>query len=201
MKKLSIDHPFFCCMGNLGDMILLNLIFLLTCIPVITIGTAQTALYRVMLRRVRKESSYPVKEYLEAFKDEWKQGTASWLPFLVIGGVLIFDVMYLGREWSIWGVGTGVLISVWCIFASYVFPVQAQFENTTKNIWRNAAFMAVRHFPCTILIVFVNLIPVLCFLAGGAVMQLTAPIYLTAGFSLAARVNAELFGKIFKKCM
>lgn len=94
MNKLSIDNPFFTFMGNLGDMILLNLLFLLTCIPVATIGTAQTALYRVMLRRVRKESSYPAREYLKAFREEWKQGAAIWLPLAVIGGVLVFDVMY-----------------------------------------------------------------------------------------------------------
>lgn len=201
MKKLSIDNPFFNVMGNLGDMLMLNLAFLITCIPVFTIGAAQTALCRVMLRRVRKECRYPVKEYFGAFKEEWKQGTMSWLPLMIIGGILVFDVMYLGKEWSLWGVGTGVLLSVWCIFTSYVFPVQAQFANTTKNIWKNAAFMAVRHFPYTLVIVAANLIPVLCFLAGGAVMQLAAPVYITVGFALTARGNAALFGKIFKKYM
>lgn len=201
MKKLSIDNPFFNTMGNLGDMLLLNLIFLLTCIPVITIGTAWTALYRVMLRRVRDESCYPVKEYLRAFKEEWKQGVASWLPLLVIGAILVFDVMYLGREWSLWGVGTGVLLSIWCIFTGYVFPIQAQFANTTRNIWKNAAFMAVRHLPYTIVIVAADLIPLICFLVGGSVMQLAAPIYITVGFALTARGNAVLFRKIFENYM
>ena len=56
MKKLSIDHPFFEFMGGLGDWMILNVLFVVTSLPVVTIGASLTAMYRVSLRRIRKES-------------------------------------------------------------------------------------------------------------------------------------------------
>ena len=37
LKKLSIEHPFFEFMGSLGDWMILNVLFVVTCLPVITI--------------------------------------------------------------------------------------------------------------------------------------------------------------------
>lgn len=61
MKKLTTDNPFFEFMGNVGDWILLNLLFVLTSIPVITVGMSLTALYRIVLRRMRGENNYVFK--------------------------------------------------------------------------------------------------------------------------------------------
>ena len=53
MKKISIEHPFFEFMGSLGDWMILNVLFVVTCLPVITIGTSLTAIYQVSLRRIK----------------------------------------------------------------------------------------------------------------------------------------------------
>ena len=56
-KKISMDNPVFRAMGRAADLFVLNILFLLTCIPVITIGAAQSALYAVTLKMVRGEES------------------------------------------------------------------------------------------------------------------------------------------------
>ena len=201
MKKLSIDNPFFDFMSNLADLVLLNIVWLITCIPIVTFGAASTAFYRIMLRRARGTCNYAVKEYFAAFKEDFGKSTKVWLGFLVIGGILVFDLMYMGQTWSVWGIAIGVLLFVWFIVVSYVFPVMAQFENTVTNTLKNACYMAVRHFPYTIGIVVLNFIPVFCFLAGGAIELVTMPVYLVIGFSLTARINAVMFGNIFRRYM
>lgn len=199
MKKLSIDNPFFEFMSNLADLVMLNITWVITCIPVVTIGAAQTAFYRIMLRRVRGTCVYPVREYLAAFKEEFGKSTKIWIGFLIIGAVLVFDLMYMGQTWTAWGIAVGVLLFLWVILVSYVFPVMAQFENTLKNTMKNACYMAVRHLPYTIGIIILNLIPVFCFLAGGAIMQVTLPVYMVIGFAVTARINAAMFRNIFEK--
>lgn len=201
MKKLSIDNPFFEFMGNLGDMMLLNLLYVATCLPVVTIGMATTALYQVLLRRARKESSYVIREYIAACKKEWKKSTCLWMALLLTGSILAFDVLYTGVEWKLVKMGVGCLILIWLMVFSYTFPLQARFENTCGNTLKNAWSMAVRHLPYTLLIVAINCIPMLCILAGDAVMLAVAPLYFVVGFAAAARLNAVMFGKIFEKYM
>lgn len=201
MKKLSIDNPFFEFMSNLADLALLNIVWLITCIPVVTIGAATTAFYRIMLRRARGTCNYPVKEYFAAFKEDFGKSTKVWIACFVIGAVLVFDLMSMGEKWTVWGVAIGVLLFIWFILVSYLFPVMAQFENTVANTLKNACYMAVRHLPYTIGIVALNFIPVFCFLAGGAIELVTMPIYLVIGFSLTARINAVMFKNIFARYM
>ncbi len=197
MSKLNPENPFFEFMGNVGDLILLNLLFIVCCIPVVTIGAAQTAMYQVMMRRVRKKSNYAVREFITGFKNKFKNSTKLWIVFLLTGALLIFDVLYMGRSWNVIGIGVGCLIFIWSILFSYVFPLEARFDNTFKNTLKNAAFMSVRHFPYTVAIVILNCIPVVAFIAGGAIVGLLTPIFLVIGFSIVARVNSIMFEKIF----
>ena len=55
MKKFGIDNPFFAFMGRVGDILILNILFVITSIPIVTIGMSLSAMYRVTLRMARKE--------------------------------------------------------------------------------------------------------------------------------------------------
>lgn len=76
MKKLNIENPFFEFMNHLADLVLLNIVWLLTVIPIVTIGAAKSALYRIMLRRARGRvitrfgnTLRPLKKILEKYKN------------------------------------------------------------------------------------------------------------------------------------
>lgn len=199
MKKLSIDNPFFTFMGNLGDLIILNLAYVITCIPVITIGMATTALYKVMLKRVRGESSYILKEYLKECAKEAKKSTMMWLPMLFAGGLLVFDILYIGRSWNVIGIGVAALLVIWLLVFCYAFPLQAQFENTIVNTWKNALYLAVRYLPCTIVMLLLNMIPAAGIVWFPGLLGLLVPIYVVVGYALTARINVIMLEKIFDK--
>ena len=199
MKKFGIDNPFFGFMGRVGDILILNILFVVTCIPVVTIGTSLCAMYQVALRMARKESNYVAKEYFRAWKAEWRQSTVIWLILLAAGCLLVFDVI-VGRDmWNLLNAAVGALLFVWGMLFTYVFAVQARFANTVRNTVKNAMYMAVRHFPFTVLMLALNVIPVLCILLGTAAMAMATPIYIAAGFALTARINAVFLNRIFKK--
>ena len=199
MKKFGIDNPFFGFMGRVGDILILNILFVVTCIPVVTIGTSLCAMYQVALRMARKESNYVAREYFRAWKAEWKQSTVIWLILLAAGCLLVFDVM-VGRDmWNILNAAVGALLFVWGMLFTYVFAVQARFANTIRNTVKNAMYMAVCHFPFTVIMLVLNLIPVLCILLGTTTMAMATPIYIVAGFALTARINAVFLNRIFRK--
>lgn len=200
LNKL-FNNPFFDFMGNLADMVMLNLVFVLTSIPIVTIGASQTALYKIMLRKARKRTSFPIKEYFQEFKNELKQSTKLWLVFLITLVVLVMDVMIVGSKANPIGIVIYIFLFIWLILFSYVFPLQAQFENTAKNTVKNAMIMSMKYLPFTLLIVFLNALPIFSLLIGGKIFALMLPIWTFVGLALIARVNTAMFVSIFNRFM
>lgn len=201
-RLFDMDNKLFTALGKIADLIILNIIFLVCCIPVFTIGASITALYTVTLKAVKDEESYIIKSFLKAFKENFKQATPIWLIILVIGIVLGGDIMIFPQLLS----GTALfavraffmaMALVLFIMASYVFPIQSKFYNTIKNTLRNSLLMGIRHLPYTVLILVINLIPVIVFIMGGYVFYYGLLAYILVGFSLEAFINSYMFNRIF----
>ena len=79
MKFWAIDSPVMRVLGRLGDIIILNMIFVVGCIPVITIGTSLSALYAVAMKMARGEDPSVWKEFWKAYKGTSdRQPSAGW---------------------------------------------------------------------------------------------------------------------------
>ena len=91
MKFLAIDSPVMRVLGRLGDIIILNMIFVVGCIPVITIGTSLSALYAVAMKMARGEEPSVWKEFWKAYKRNFKQATICWLIMAVVAILLFVD--------------------------------------------------------------------------------------------------------------
>lgn len=199
MQKLKIDNPFFNFMSNLGDWLILNVLFVVSCFPIITIGMATTAMYKITLKKIRNESRYIAKEYFQACKEEFKQSTLIWLFVLISGGVLFFDILYANNINKYLNIAIGCLLVLWSFIFSYVFALQAQFENTPKNTIKNALYMSVFNLPSTVVIVLLNAIPFVCIFLGDFYIAMATPIYLAFGFALTSKINCTILVKIFDK--
>lgn len=92
--KFNPDSPFFEFMNTLAAFIGLNVLFLITCLPVITIGPALSALYTVTLKEARKEQGYIFSTYLKAFKRNFPQSVAAFLIQLVLAFVFVFNAIF-----------------------------------------------------------------------------------------------------------
>ena len=66
----SLDSKFMQVMSRVADLIILNVIYLVTCLPVVTIGAASTALYTVCFRLGTAREGSLVKGYFRAFRDD-----------------------------------------------------------------------------------------------------------------------------------
>ena len=84
-------------MGKLADLILLNLLFIICCIPIVTIGASITAMYYVTLKMVRNEESYLFRSFFKSFKQNLKQSTVIWLILLAVSIVLWMDFRIMGQ--------------------------------------------------------------------------------------------------------
>lgn len=204
-KIFDMDNGFWRTMNRVADIFILNILFIVCSIPIITIGASATALYTVTLRIARDEESYIVKGFWKAFKDNFKQSTIIWLILLLVGAFIGVD-LYLTAvvESSLMNTLKYVFYFItflYVITLSFVFPIQSRFDNTIKNTIKNALFMGIAHFlPWTILIVVLNVLPILLALYFTTIfLAIGIPIFLLCGFGAIAFFNSKMFDRIFKK--
>lgn len=194
MKKLNVDNPFFNFMGRLADIVLLNLLFLVCSLPMITIGASLAALYQACDDMAEGEFVSAFRNFFGAFRKQLKNSIKIWLVFLLTGCLLIFDLIFLGgtggrNVWSIIGIGVGSLFVLWEMIFCYIFPVLLKKGGSIGEMVRESMLLAVRNFPYTIIMVLFNIIPFLCFILGGQVLISVIPLYLLFGFGLTAFIN------------
>lgn len=177
----------------------LNLVFLITCIPIFTIGSALSSLYYVMGRESKGEYGYLIRTYLRELKRNLKNGTAAFLLLMIPGCLLVFNLLY----WPIQGntfssIITGILIAlfiVWLVIFHYTFPLVGRFVNTPVNSVKNAWGLALRNLKWTAALLLIDLFEA-CFCLflplSTVLMSLTA-----LGFALTAYCQSFIFNKVF----
>lgn len=206
-RIFDLDSPVMNFLNKMADLIGLNLLAAICCIPIFTIGASMTALHYVALKIVRNEEGYIVKGFFKSFKENFKQATIIWLIMFVIIAVIvgdIFIVFYTNVEFpAIFGVEfptvMGVVLTVVGVLFSmvwlYVFPVLARFDNTVKNTIKNAFMMAVATFPRTVGMLLVH---VIIFFVLYYVSYLI-PVFFILGISGTGYLCAFFYSGTFKK--
>lgn len=201
MKFFNYDNPIMQFLSRLTDIFILNILFIVCSIPVVTIGASATALYSVTLKMAKNEESYIFRSFFGAFKSNFKQSTISWLILMFIGTVLWGDYRALGimgeplqRIFSFVLFAVGVLV---LFTALYLFPYIARFENTIKNSIKNSFMISIAQLPYTLLLL-------LLFALAAAFtifidFRVTVFVWLVIGFSGIAYLNSFLLRKAFKR--
>lgn len=164
MKGLfSPDNPIVRFFVKLGYIWWLNILWLVTSLPIFTIGASTTALiYSCM--KLHKEEGYLTKNYFHSFKENFRQATGIWLIYLAVGVVLGADIIFWNQQNTsasrvIWAISLAVGI-VWLASLLYVFAIQSKFVNTVKDTIHFSLILPYQHLKETILMVVVVIVVV-----------------------------------------
>ena len=152
-RIFDVDNGFFRFMTRVADALILNLIFLISCIPVVTIGASYTAMYYYCLKAVNNEEGYIWKSYWKSFKTNFVQGFLFEVIFAIIGIILYIDIKYMYVK-LLFFIAVGMVVLALITFM-YAFPILSRFDNKTFIIIRNAALMSIRHLPQTVPLLFI----------------------------------------------
>ena len=200
------DNPIMEFIAKIFDLILLNLIFIFSCVPIITIGASTSALSYVTLKMVRNEEAYIVRSFFKSFKDNFKQATIINLIMIAVGAVLYLDLNVAknmpGSAGQIFHVIFMAFVIIYYVLFLYVYPILARFYNTIRNTIKNALFMAIRHLPYTVVMVLIGLCPLLLLFIDSYQIQSTLfVLFLVMGFGVIAYCNSFFLVKIFDHYM
>lgn len=110
-----------------ADVVLVNVLLILTSLPVVTAGAALAASHATLLELINDEGSGVVRTYLRHFRASWKAATLGWFIVLVAGLLLAWEFWALGRMdgWGALAAQTGVIVGVLllAIWAVWFFPL------------------------------------------------------------------------------
>lgn len=197
----NFDGPFFTLITRLGDLIILNVLWLICCLPVITVGAATTALYFETMKLAENNEGYVVKNYFRSFKQNFLQSTIIWVILFFSGVIIgyglrtIFTVDFnLNSMEQLLLLSLLFMISlIYILIFVYIFPLQSKFENKIKYTFKNALILSIRHLPMTAIIIASYALAIFCFYK----FSILFPVFLFIGVAAIAFGQSFLFNKIF----
>lgn len=166
MKLFSMDGKLLDYFNRITDLIVLNLLWLVCCLPVFTIGASTSALYQVTLQIAENKDSYISKSFFKAFRENFRQSTIVWLICFFLAVVLLSDLFIVSHFFtsSQMPVMTTLILFLTLLLVSgfiYLFPVIAYFKNSTRKIFINSFGLAFSHPVTTLQLLLLSLIPAL----------------------------------------
>ena len=203
-RIFNMDNKFFQFMGRIADLMLLNVLCIVCCIPVITIGASLSSLYYVTLKMVRDEESYITRSFFHSFKQNIRQSIPITLIMLA-AGILLYIDLGIGR--SMEGMAGRVLFITFMFMALlyfmifiYIHPMLAKFYNSIRNLFVNSLLMALRHLPLTFAMMLITEVPLLVLLVPdprlSAILTL---VLILLGIPLLAYCKSMILVRIFDK--
>ena len=201
-KLFRMDSPLMRFLTKIADLMVLNILFCVTSIPLITIGASWTALYSVTLKMVRDEEGSVSRSYFRSFCQNFRQATLLWLGVLVVLALLVLDIRVLngmagGTAPGLLRVGVEILALLGIMVLQYLFPSLARFEASLADTLKNACMMALAHLPKTALMTAAAVGAVWITLINNTTIAVGLMVWPLIGFALMAFGNSGILRKIF----
>ncbi|MBR5417981.1 MAG: YesL family protein [Clostridiales bacterium] len=156
------DNPMMRLLTNFFNLMFVNILFVFTCIPIVTIGPSLCALYKVCLTIVGGEDTEVFKTYFKEFKASFWKGLGLWMIVLVAGGFFGFElyVIYfkgelLSGDFSFLQYPVWIMLLLVLQIFLYGFALLASFENTLKKTIVNSLLLSIKNFTTTIMLVVI----------------------------------------------
>ena len=96
-KIFDLDNPLMRGLSRATDIVALNVLFLLCCVPVVTIGASAAALYSMTLKMVRNEEPSIWKGFFKAFREDLKQGIFFGALFTLTAAAVVLNFILFGN--------------------------------------------------------------------------------------------------------
>ena len=200
----NYENPFIQFLVRVGDLMILNVLFILCSLPVVTLGASLTALHRVTQNMLFEQEEPLIKSFFRAFRQNFKQSTLAWLVELVVIVSLVCDVLLVMAYFN-GGLAKAmyILVAVLAILVagvfSYLMPLIARYENGMRQQVNNAVVLAIIKLPKTVLLTLLNLLPVILLLISVPVFVQTLIFWVIIGFAFVSFLTSSILKPVFQQ--
>lgn len=149
-KILDFDNPFYHFCTKLAWIFVINSLFLITSLPIITIGASATAMYTVCNKLIEEREIRLFRDYFTALKENFFLSTGMWLIVMALGFVLFLDMQYVfffmsGGFAILMRIATVLVVAAFVMIANGMFPLIAKFDVTFREILPTLCSMIWEH--------------------------------------------------------
>ena len=196
MKDLfQADNPLIRILECFFDLMELNFLFILTSLPLFTIGSSLCALYNTSIKMIRKEGISIHKNYMLCFRKQFKSATPLWICLFLLCAFFLTDLyivcFILDRKYLLF-----VLFSI----IIYAFPLLSFYEATLKDTLKNAILLSLSNLPTTILILFIPAFLLFLSSLSGKNLVMIGSLLFFFGFAALACFYSLFLSKILLSC-
>ncbi len=199
MKLFDLDSKFMHFMNKFADLMWLNILTLIFCIPLVTVGASVTAMHRVLLAIYRDEESYITRSFWKSFKQNFKQSTIIWLIYLAVIILLISDFLLIykgGMEVHAFIKYALIFVAVLTAFSFFwVFVLQSRYENKVWQTIKNSLVVGTSHFFYSIMMMILSIIP----LVVVYLFNIGIPLVIAFGFTAPGILMTMLYSRVFDR--
>ena len=194
------DSPLMRFMMLITNLMVLNVLWLIGCIPVITAGASTVAMHSVLLGYINGKEDAVLKPFFRAFRENFRIATPLWLINLLIGAVMVAEILYLSVGAQLWlKVIFGIVLFIYSAATSYLYPLLARYQTTGKAAAFNSFALSLRHLLSSVCVVTLNALPVVLIVVFAEIFWKSILVWTLIGFSLIAYLNLKILLPIFKK--
>jgi len=192
-RRSIVEAPIFNLINVIANIVLVNILFIVCSLPIVTIGVSYTSMYTVA-RKIKDRETLVFKTFFVSFKENFKQSTIAWL-------ILLIPIIILSIETSLlYQVAIDVPFVLYlCVLIPFLFILvyftwlliqPSYFILETKPMFKNAFLFMLRLLPQDITILVLNVIPLFVFAYDTKTFLLSWPLWLFLYFSSSASLIA-----------
>lgn len=201
MRFFSYDGFLATAIRYIVKLFVLNLCYAICCIPVVTVGAATAAMHAVFYQNDAETGL--VSKFFYELKANFRQATVVWLVALILLATLILDWYYLlfyQFAGKLFLTVVTVVITVFMLSAlSFVFPLLARYENSTKQVLKNALLLGTGKFIFGVMMSAVSLLPFILFYMNWEVFLYVMLIWIPFGGCLSTYISGRIAKHVFRK--
>ena len=203
MNLFHPDNPVMRFLSRIFDLILLNLLFIFSCIPIITIGAALSAIYQILFKIIDKKDPYIFKGYIKAFRENFKPATLIWI-LTVLAGAGIYLALFAinaksGQNLELLQIPIWILVFIIVSVATYAFPLLSRYQCGIKQLIINAFVLSIGNIPATVIIIVFPLGILYLASSAGLNIAVICCLAFTIGCSGILYLISYVLFQIFKK--
>lgn len=202
-----LEHPVMVFLSRMMDMIILSILWLLCCIPVVTIGASTSALYYTTLKFARGDGAVKtVRTFFQGFRIHFLRSMLALPLAAVILAIAIADflALYSGllpmpADWFKYIFAIPIPVAL--MLVSYVFPLIAFYKDGVLTSFANAFRLVFKNIFVALLVTVINWLPVAWFFLNLESFLQFIVILTLLGPGAIGYINGILLHNVLKKHM
>ncbi|MBR5386790.1 MAG: DUF624 domain-containing protein [Clostridiales bacterium] len=183
------------------NLMIANLFFIITSIPIVTMGPSLVALYKITFEILDGEEVFLFQDFYGALFKNIKRSVLLWIPMLLVSLIMGYSVflVWAGLEGTKFWMMLPPLLFIFIIFSvgAYAFPLLSQCYDPLKDVIRNSFLLAIGHLPTTIFIFLLHFVVygIICLFDSVSIVLLSVMLFI--GFALMALISSFFLRRIF----